>query len=116
MSRSSKRLYANGLNDSMDASGYESSNDTQSLLGSVTVRTHPSQVGETSVLGAMFIVVNACIGAGLLNFPYAYQSAGGIVVSAIIQVVNIINFNFLNYISHLLHKGVIALLKNMYQY
>lgn len=87
MSRSSKRLYANGLNDSMDASGYESSNDTQSLLGSVTVRTHPSQVGETSVLGAMFIVVNACIGAGLLNFPYAYQSAGGIVVSAIIQVV-----------------------------
>ncbi|XP_063951212.1 sodium-coupled neutral amino acid transporter 7-like [Lytechinus pictus] len=86
MSRSSKRLYANRLNDSMDASGYESS-ESQSLLGSVTVRTHPAPGGETSVLGAMFIVVNACIGAGLLNFPFAYQTAGGIAVSAIIQLV-----------------------------
>ncbi|KAH0619414.1 hypothetical protein JD844_000027 [Phrynosoma platyrhinos] len=33
---------------------------------------------STSALGAVFIVVNAALGAGLLNFPAAFSMAGGV--------------------------------------
>ncbi|XP_071495332.1 sodium-coupled neutral amino acid transporter 7-like [Diadema antillarum] len=81
---SNKVLNLNGVNAAPD--GYESS-ESQSLLGSVSIRMLPTPTGETSILGAMFILVNACIGAGLLNFPFAYQAAGGITISIILQSV-----------------------------
>lgn len=34
-----------------------------------------------------FIVVNAALGAGLLNFPAAFNEAGGIVVAMTVQTV-----------------------------
>ena len=64
-------------------------NENTSLLGSVSVeRDRP--VGKTSLMGAIFIVVNACIGAGMLNFPAAYQGAGGLHIGIFMQAVRLI--------------------------
>ncbi|XP_036608668.1 putative sodium-coupled neutral amino acid transporter 7 [Trichosurus vulpecula] len=42
--------------------------------------------GTTSTLGAVFIVVNACLGAGLLNFPAAFSTAGGVAAGVALQI------------------------------
>ncbi|XP_041506724.1 putative sodium-coupled neutral amino acid transporter 7 isoform X2 [Microtus oregoni] len=42
--------------------------------------------GTTSTLGAIFIVVNACLGAGLLNFPAAFSTAGGVAAGIALQM------------------------------
>lgn len=34
--------------------------------------------GKSSAFGAIFIVINAALGAGLLAFPYAFYAAGGV--------------------------------------
>lgn len=44
--------------------------------------------GTTSTLGAVFIVVNACLGAGLLNFPAAFSTAGGVASGIALQMVS----------------------------
>jgi hypothetical protein len=36
---------------------------------------------------AIFLIVNAALGAGLLNFAHAFDEAGGILVSSIVQCV-----------------------------
>ncbi|XP_024057038.1 putative sodium-coupled neutral amino acid transporter 7 [Terrapene carolina triunguis] len=42
--------------------------------------------GTTSTLGAVFIVVNAALGAGLLNFPAAFSTAGGVAAGIALQM------------------------------
>ncbi|XP_023384352.1 putative sodium-coupled neutral amino acid transporter 7 isoform X2 [Pteropus vampyrus] len=42
--------------------------------------------GTTSTFGAIFIVVNACLGAGLLNFPAAFSTAGGVAAGITLQM------------------------------
>ncbi|KAF7659085.1 hypothetical protein LDENG_00003520 [Lucifuga dentata] len=42
--------------------------------------------GGVSSLGAVFIVVNAALGAGLLNFPAAFYMAGGIMSGVMLQM------------------------------
>ncbi|XP_023582626.1 sodium-coupled neutral amino acid transporter 7 isoform X2 [Trichechus manatus latirostris] len=66
------------------------------LLQSPCVDTAPKGDGEassggtdrgtTSTLGAIFIVVNACLGAGLLNFPAAFSTAGGVAAGITLQM------------------------------
>ncbi|XP_061670134.1 sodium-coupled neutral amino acid transporter 7 [Syngnathoides biaculeatus] len=46
--------------------------------------TRPS--GSVSSLGAVFIVVNAALGAGLLNFPAAFNMAGGVTAGVMLQM------------------------------
>ncbi|XP_067327050.1 sodium-coupled neutral amino acid transporter 7 [Anolis sagrei] len=41
---------------------------------------------STSALGAVFIVVNAALGAGLLNFPAAFSMAGGVGAGIALQM------------------------------
>lgn len=41
-----------------------------------------------SSLGAVFIVVNAALGAGLLNFPAAFNMAGGVTAGVMLQMVS----------------------------
>ena len=41
----------------------------------------------SSWIASMFLVVNAALGAGLLNFPAAYDKSGGIVAAISIQAV-----------------------------
>lgn len=43
--------------------------------------------GGVSSFGAVFIVVNAALGAGLLNFPAAFNMAGGVTEGIILQMV-----------------------------
>ncbi|XP_017653950.1 putative sodium-coupled neutral amino acid transporter 7 isoform X2 [Nannospalax galili] len=45
-----------------------------------------SDRGTTSTLGAICIVVNACLGAGLLNFPAAFSTAGGVAAGIALQM------------------------------
>lgn len=42
----------------------------------------------TSWYASVFLVVNAGLGAGLLNFPAAYHACGGILVAVSIQAVS----------------------------
>uniref|UniRef100_A0A671ENM9 Sodium-coupled neutral amino acid transporter 7 n=1 Tax=Rhinolophus ferrumequinum TaxID=59479 RepID=A0A671ENM9_RHIFE len=66
------------------------------LLQSPCVDTNPKSEGEaspeglsrgtTSTFGAIFIVVNACLGAGLLNFPAAFSTAGGVAAGIMLQM------------------------------
>ncbi|XP_047436536.1 putative sodium-coupled neutral amino acid transporter 7 isoform X1 [Mugil cephalus] len=42
--------------------------------------------GGVSSLGAVFIVVNAALGAGLLNFPAAFSMAGGVTAGIMLQM------------------------------
>lgn len=64
------------------------------LLQSPSVETVPKSgesqgngLGATSALGAVFIVVNAALGAGLLNFPAAFNMAGGVAAGIALQMV-----------------------------
>lgn len=41
-------------------------------------------------LSAIFLVINAALGAGLLNFPQAFDQAGGIVTAIAVQGVSIL--------------------------
>ncbi|XP_017596424.1 putative sodium-coupled neutral amino acid transporter 7 isoform X3 [Corvus cornix cornix] len=63
------------------------------LLQSPSVETVPKNsesqgngLGTTSALGAVFIVVNAALGAGLLNFPAAFSMAGGVAAGIALQM------------------------------
>ena len=52
--------------------------------------------GNTSVVGAAFIVGNAAIGGGLLAVPYAFYSAGGAVGGSLLEAVSFLNANTLS--------------------
>ena len=43
--------------------------------------------GSTSTLGTVFLIINAALGAGLLNFPKAFDQAGGVLVAVLVQAV-----------------------------
>uniref|UniRef100_A0AAZ3RMH7 Sodium-coupled neutral amino acid transporter 7 n=1 Tax=Oncorhynchus tshawytscha TaxID=74940 RepID=A0AAZ3RMH7_ONCTS len=42
--------------------------------------------GGVSATAAVFIVVNAALGAGLLNFPAAFNMAGGVIAGVVLQM------------------------------
>ena len=44
--------------------------------------------GRTSPWGAVFIIVNAALGAGLLTFPVAFYLAGGIGPALLVMLVS----------------------------
>ena len=44
--------------------------------------------GKTSSYGAVFIIVNAALGAGLLTFPLAFYLAGGIFPALAVMLVS----------------------------
>ena len=44
--------------------------------------------GSTSSYGAVFIIINAALGAGLLTFPVAFYSAGGIIPAVLVMLVS----------------------------
>lgn len=58
------------------------------LLQSPIVPETRRLAGGTSAIGAVFIVVNAALGAGLLNFPAAFSAAGGVTAGIVLQLVS----------------------------
>ena len=70
-------------------------NETTSLLndGSVRVNSTSQNTSQREQSGvswyfAVFLIVNAALGAGLLNFSKAFDEAGGILVSSIMHCVS----------------------------
>ena len=57
------------------------------------LRTHRPDNAEklnnntTSLGGAIFVLINAALGGGLLAFPSAYWSSGGFIMGLILQAV-----------------------------
>ena len=45
---------------------------------------------------AVFLIVNAALGAGLLNFAKAFDNAGGIFISSIVHIVSCCHVNKVN--------------------
>lgn len=45
----------------------------------------------SSWYASVFLVVNAALGAGLLNFPDSYRQAGGVMIAVVIQAVSILH-------------------------
>ena len=43
--------------------------------------------GFTSAPAAVFLTVNACLGAGLLNMPFAFQASGGLLIGSLVQLI-----------------------------
>ncbi|KAG8193750.1 hypothetical protein JTE90_005048 [Oedothorax gibbosus] len=43
--------------------------------------------GGTSWPASAFLLVNAALGAGVLNYPYAYDKAGGVAFAAFLQII-----------------------------
>lgn len=69
----------------------EDAGERARLLQSPCVDAGPKSHEEqrsaaTSMLGAVFIVVNAALGAGLLNFPAAFSMAGGVAAGIALQM------------------------------
>uniref|UniRef100_A0A1B6CJT7 Amino acid transporter transmembrane domain-containing protein n=1 Tax=Clastoptera arizonana TaxID=38151 RepID=A0A1B6CJT7_9HEMI len=46
-----------------------------------------TRTGGSNKLSAIFLIINAALGAGLLNFPQAFDEAGGIVTAVSVQAV-----------------------------
>jgi len=44
--------------------------------------------GSTGWVTSALLIVNAALGAGLLNFPQAFDQAGGVVVATSVQLVS----------------------------
>lgn len=61
------------------------SNATRS--GSSTSFSSDSSAHYISCPAAVFLTANACLGAGLLNFPHAFHMAGGLTVAIIAQAI-----------------------------
>nr|XP_014354422.1 PREDICTED: putative sodium-coupled neutral amino acid transporter 7 [Latimeria chalumnae] len=61
------------------------------LLQSPSVESGPKVVGKngrggTSAFSSVFIIVNAALGAGLLNFPAAFNTVGGVGAGIAVQM------------------------------
>ncbi|XP_060563869.1 sodium-coupled neutral amino acid transporter 7-like [Ruditapes philippinarum] len=71
-----------------------STNDERKRLLSVqaegeydeVIIVHQKKTGS-SWYSSVFLVVNAALGAGLLNFPEAYHEAGGVIVAIVVQAI-----------------------------
>ena len=62
-------------------------NDQDHLILPELGEERSAEVGGTSTLGSIFLIINAALGAGLLNFPKAFDTAGGVLVAVVVQVV-----------------------------
>ena len=50
--------------------------------------------GKTSIFWAIFLVVNAALGAGLLAFPMSFYMTGGVVIGVVIELVRLRNSRY----------------------
>lgn len=69
----------------------ELARDSISLLASASPKSSPrlSAGPRLGSLGAIFILLKSALGAGLLNFPWAFVKAGGIHNAITVELVGI---------------------------
>ncbi|XP_067349653.1 putative sodium-coupled neutral amino acid transporter 8 [Channa argus] len=65
----------------------ELARESISLLARSASHADPPQLGS---LGAVFIMLKSALGAGLLNFPWAFYKAGGVTTSICVELVSLI--------------------------
>ncbi len=66
---------------------YNTLNDDQVDNDSSYEQINVNNNGGISWYFAVFLIVNAALGAGLLNFAKAFDNAGGILISSLVQLV-----------------------------
>lgn len=62
----------------------ELARESISLLARSASHADPPQLGS---FGAVFIMLKSALGAGLLNFPWAFQKAGGLTTAISVELV-----------------------------
>ncbi|XP_013979620.1 putative sodium-coupled neutral amino acid transporter 8 isoform X1 [Salmo salar] len=65
----------------------ELARESISLLAKPTLDTDGPRLGS---LGAIFIMLKSALGAGLLNFPWAFEKAGGIHSAVAVEMVSLV--------------------------
>ena len=81
-----KALLINGKANSPERLSSDPESDE---LPTVTTTSGSNSSGKTTgTFGAVFIVVNAAMGAGLLNIPDGFKNAGGIAPGIIVEMVS----------------------------
>lgn len=90
--------------------------ESTSLLPSSTDNISPSKASVKnngiSWYFAVFLIVNAALGAGVLNFAKAYDSAGGILISSLMQLVRtkLYSIDQTNDINNILFKFLVLVI------
>lgn len=62
----------------------ELARESISLLARSASHADPPRLGS---FGAVFIMLKSALGAGLLNFPWAFQKAGGVTTAISVELV-----------------------------
>ncbi|XP_068430947.1 putative sodium-coupled neutral amino acid transporter 8 [Clinocottus analis] len=65
----------------------ELARESISLLARSASHADPPRLGS---LGAVFIMLKSALGAGLLNFPWAFQKAGGVTSAVSVELVSLV--------------------------
>ncbi|KAL2094106.1 hypothetical protein ACEWY4_011418 [Coilia grayii] len=65
----------------------ELARESISLLGKPTLDSDSPRLGS---FGAIFIMLKSALGAGLLNFPWAFERAGGIHTAVMVEMVSLV--------------------------
>lgn len=63
------------------------SNALSESIADKSVRLPDIQSGVSSAVAA-FLLVNTALGAGMLNYPFAYNQIGGVLAAALMQIVS----------------------------
>ncbi|XP_026277621.1 putative sodium-coupled neutral amino acid transporter 7 [Frankliniella occidentalis] len=77
----------------MDSLEESLEDNTKCSISSGTIESQLPRAGNSpgsGRLSAIFLVINAALGAGLLNFPQAFDQAGGILTALTVQAVLIV--------------------------
>lgn len=64
----------------------ELARESISLLARSASHADPPRLGS---FGAVFIMLKSALGAGLLNFPWAFQKAGGVNTAISVELVSL---------------------------
>lgn len=88
----------------------ELARESISLLARSASHADPPRLGS---FGAVFIMLKSALGAGLLNFPWAFQKAGGVTTAVAVEMVSTSSDTCKNYYLLLsvyeLEKGVVQI-------
>jgi len=79
----------------MDSPSYNSVSGSVSSIpriGHLQETGSAPAAGKTSIFWAIFLVVNAALGAGLLAFPLSFYMTGGVIVGVAIELVSLLHF------------------------
>ncbi|XP_043268740.1 putative sodium-coupled neutral amino acid transporter 7 isoform X1 [Venturia canescens] len=73
--------------DGNDISGNNQEFESPDVLIRSASRNNSQQRRGTTMIGTIFLIINATLGAGLLNFPQAFDKAGGIAAASMVQLI-----------------------------